>query len=52
MARSLEVLKLFQSAPGLEAGRSGSRCHVTSYALLFQSAPGLEAGRSNKLDNQ
>jgi len=42
---AIQTRCLFQSAPGLEAGR----CHWTHPVYLsmttFQSAPGLEAGR-------
>jgi len=39
--------QLFQSAPGLEAGRSDELAALQAkIAAEFQSAPGLEAGRS------
>ena len=38
--------RLFQSAPGLEAGRSLPTRMGWPNSSQFQSAPGLEAGRS------
>jgi len=46
MTRSLDDDE-FQSAPGLEAGRSGKIAPALKEWALFQSAPGLEAGRSD-----
>ena len=37
---------MFQSAPGLEAGRCHRRIQRQIREIKFQSAPGLEAGRS------
>ena len=39
-------MKVFQSAPGTNAGRSAVRPHITTVSTLFQSAPGTNAGRS------
>ena len=39
------IYLLFQSAPGLEAGRCLSQMRKSMIFCEFQSAPGLEAGR-------
>ena len=43
---------LFQSAPGLEAGRCTTASSALRSIWVFQSAPGLEAGRCSPLSRR
>ena len=45
---SAPPIRLFQSAPGREAGRCTTRLISTAAEPVFQSAPGREAGRCSR----
>ena len=48
--REYNTINVFQSAPGLEAGRCYFGTHFSTRRVMFQSAPGLEAGRCRHAD--